>query len=353
MRENRPSSVGDVAAVFVRNVGFYRPLVSLSFAANYRVSGLNPFAYGLTNLALALLDAALLYALARRFTLPAGAALLGTAVWLFNFHGINMAILWLSGRTALLVCLFTLCTAHAWASRHRALAGMCCLCALFCKEEAVLVPAFFAAVAFLDAHGSSRIRSAAIGSWPLWLSLAVYALLRANSGAFGPVSAPAEYQFTFAPPAIARNILEYLDRGASLAVVVVAVLAILARRVPRTNEPERRIVVFGACWFVAFYLITIFLPVRSSLYATLPSIGSALIVAGVASAAARVEPARFRRAATGLLILAILLVPIYRQRNIRWVSLADLSAGVMRQVRLAAATEGETGSILLVDDLRS
>ncbi len=352
VRENRLSSVGDVAAAFSRNVGFYRPLVSLSFAANHRVSGLNPLGYGLTNLAIALLNAGLLYALARRLTLPASAAILGTAVWLFNFHGINMAILWLSGRTALLACLFSLCTAHAWMSRLHVLAAVSCLCALFCKEEAVLIPAFFSALAFLDVPGSSRTPRAAFSTWPLWLSLAVYAVLRAGSGAFGPVSAPTAYQFTFVPLAVARNVLEYLDRGASLAIAMSAVLVATARRLPRMSEPERGVLVYGACWFAAFYLITIFLPVRSSLYATLPSIGSALIAAGVASAAARVEPTRFARAATGLLILTIVLIPIYRQRNIRWVALADLSAGVMRQIQLAASAQGPMGSVVLVDDMR-
>lgn len=69
------------------NVGFYRPVVSASVASNHAAAGLEPFAYGLTNFALLLAAAGLLFLLARRLELPHDAALLAAAVWVFNFHG--------------------------------------------------------------------------------------------------------------------------------------------------------------------------------------------------------------------------------------------------------------------------
>ena len=60
-------------------------------------------ANGVTNVALALVGAALVYGLARAFSLPWGAAAFAGSLWLLNFHGINMAVLWISGRTALLL----------------------------------------------------------------------------------------------------------------------------------------------------------------------------------------------------------------------------------------------------------
>lgn len=50
----------------------------------------------------------LLFLLAERLGLPVPAALLTAAVWSFNFHGINVAVLWISGRTSLLVVLFAI-----------------------------------------------------------------------------------------------------------------------------------------------------------------------------------------------------------------------------------------------------
>ncbi|MNC96546.1 hypothetical protein D3C83_139460 [compost metagenome] len=68
--------------------------------------------------------------------LAPAASLLAAATWLFNFHAVNMAVLWLSGRTALLVTLFALASAHAMLRGRALLAGGACLLALLSKEEA-------------------------------------------------------------------------------------------------------------------------------------------------------------------------------------------------------------------------
>ena len=69
IHESQLHSAGDLVRLFSANVGFYRPLVSLSFAVDYRIWGLQPFGYGLTNLTFGLLGSLLLYQLARRFGL--------------------------------------------------------------------------------------------------------------------------------------------------------------------------------------------------------------------------------------------------------------------------------------------
>ena len=51
-------------------------------------------------------------------------ALVAAGVWLFNFHAVNMAVLWLSGRTALLVSLFSIGSVHAMLGRRFILAGV-------------------------------------------------------------------------------------------------------------------------------------------------------------------------------------------------------------------------------------
>jgi hypothetical protein len=102
IRESRVANLWEAAALFGKNHGFYRPLVALSFAANDAAFGNHPLGYGLTNLALCLLCAGLIALTFQALELPGFAAAFGAAVWLLNFHGINMAILWTSGRTALL-----------------------------------------------------------------------------------------------------------------------------------------------------------------------------------------------------------------------------------------------------------
>lgn len=339
--ESRVTSSSDLVALFQRNIGFYRPLVSASFAANYAVFGLNAFGYGITNLAVLLIDGALVFWLANRLTGVPEAALLAAVAWLFNFHGVNMALLWISGRTALLLCLFALGTAVAARSGRTLLAALLALAAMLCKEEAALLPLLFTVLAILD--GSPR------RYWMMWVALALYLALRVNSGAFGPQDAPPFYQFTFAPLALVRNVFEYLDRGATFAAAIAVALMIAARARPVFTDAEKRILACAAVWFVCFYALTVFVPVRSDLYALAPSIGSALAVAVVASAVRRTAVARVERCCVVLIVLVFLLIPIYRQRNERWVVPADLSASVLRTLHVATAGM-EGGEIVLVDD---
>ena len=343
--EGRIESTADILALFSSNVGFYRPLTSVSFAADHALWGPNAFGYGLTNLALCLACAVALFAVARRLELPAVAATVAAAAWLLNFHGVNMALLWLSGRTALLAALFSLSTAWAALGGRPFLAGLLALCAMLAKEEAVALPALFSLFFYVDEH---RVRSVAKAA-PLWCALIVYVALRLQSGAFWPADAPSYYRFTFDPALVGRNFLEYADRAGDLFVVLVAVFALATRtRWSNVSSAERRVVAFAALWIAATYALTVFLPVRSSLYALLPSAGSALALGAIASSAWRRDSGRFRKVTVALLILAAVLVPVYRSRNVRWVRLAELSEQVMRTIE-ADARGRPAGHVVLID----
>jgi hypothetical protein len=307
-------------------------------------------------------DATLLFGLARRFAIPAAAAVAGAAVWVFNFHGVNMALLWISGRTSLLVTLFALLAAHAWLTRRYLAAGVCAFAAMLCKEEAVLLPVVVAVFAAFDPQQPPLrpwARERRLGPiarlvrpplWPMWVAGLAYLLLRAQSGAFGPSDAPAFYQFSSSPALLLRNVVEYLDRAATVSVAVTLVLLAACRwhRVAATAD-ERRALGFAACWFPATYALTVLLPIRSSLYALLPSVATALAVAAIAARAQRANAIAFRRAAVGLIVVAALLVPVYRSRNQRWTELADLSALVIDTLQARAASLSP-GLIVLIDD---
>src|SRR5690242_4263446 len=70
-----------LGATLTDTSGFFRPVVGLSFRINDALSGVNAFAYGVTNFALAAACAALLYVLTRTFGLGASASLMAAAVW--------------------------------------------------------------------------------------------------------------------------------------------------------------------------------------------------------------------------------------------------------------------------------
>ena len=343
--DSRVTSFADAAALFTTNIGFYRPITNISFAIDGALWGGSAFGYGLTNLLLCLAVAGALFAVGRQVGLAPPGALLAAAVWMLNFHAINMAVLWLSGRTALLAALFSLGAVWGMFRGWPVASGILALAAMLSKEEAIALPALF------TVHALIVQRS--IGSaWtivPLWIALGIYLVLRLQSGAFWPSDAPAFYQFSLAPSVVGRNVLEYTDRAGTVFAVVAAVLAVAAPvRWRDLSAGERGVLGFAALWIGGMYALTVFLPVRSSLYALLPSLGSALALGTLAAAAHRRVPSRFAKVVIGLLVAAVLLVPVYRARNVRWVELAELSERVLRTIAADVANQS-AGHVVLVD----
>lgn len=138
--QNRVRSIGELLEVFRRDNGFYRPVVALTFTLNEWMFGANAFGYGMTNVVLALLCCASIVRLARAVRLPWGAATLAGALWLLNFHGIRMSVLWISGRTALVLTLAATAAATSLMRGHVVAATAWLIVALFAKEEAILLP---------------------------------------------------------------------------------------------------------------------------------------------------------------------------------------------------------------------
>ena len=341
------------------HVGFYRPVVALSFGLNYAVFGTWSLGYGLTNFMLVILCAAGVWLLARDLALPPSSALVASAVWAFNFHGINMSLLWLSGRTSLLLTLFALLTVMAARRGWLFLMFLGALLALGSKEEAVVLPLLCAVWAgepwtrgrWLD-H-ARRLMTGARRTWPTLVALVIYLVARTTSGAYTAASAPPYYRFTFEPRAIIENVLQYADRSMTVFAIAIAVWALVVWVPPSPRALNRDLVIKGLVWFAAGFALTLWLPVRSSLYALFPSVGMALIAAAIIDAMrdASLTP-RVNRAAWGALLLPFLLLPIYWSRNERWVELADLTTRTASAIEREAATI-PAGSIIELRDDRS
>src|SRR5258708_31335695 len=182
-----------------------------------------------------------------------------------------MAVIWISGRTALFRTLGALVAPPAVLRRHVLAAAAAMACALAAKEEAVLLPIVVLCWTMLlssDGWRASRWRILAA----LFVPLGAYLIARTQSGAFGPLNAPSFYQFTFAPAVVARNAFEYLDRGATAPLAVVAIAAIATALRPSIDPRPRRLLLACACWFCGGYGLTPLLQVPSDLYALLPSV---------------------------------------------------------------------------------
>ncbi len=144
---------------------------------------------------------------------------------------------------------------------------------------------------------------------------------------------------------------EYLDRSATVAIAVVIVILATIRTIGRLNDVEKRCAVSGCVWFLGAYALTVFLPVRSSLYACWPSVGAAIVAAAVASAMWRHAPATARRRSLVVLVLlTLLLLPIYRSRNLRLKREAQLSATVLNAIGTATRDLVEGDAIVVYDN---
>jgi hypothetical protein len=336
-------------------MGFYRPMVALSFALTTPLAGFDPRPYAWTNLGLALAIAAGIHGLTRRLGLAPGTSLFAAGVWLFNFHGINLSILWISGRTSLLGTLGAVLAAWAFAAGRSILAATLLLAALFGKEEPLLLPVVLAIWLAIDQRSLARAERAGLAPairrvLPLLIAVAVYLGMRAQTAAFTPASAPAFYRLN--PASLGDNIVQYADRALTFPLVVVALGALLARwRSIRLTSGERALVLKGLVWVAGGYALTIFLPVRSSLYACLPSVGAAIAAGAIGAAEWRAIRAP-RAVAVALLVLPLALWPVYRARNQRLRAEATLAAQTL-QLIAAQVQAARPQRIVLYDDRAS
>ena len=217
---SRIDSVADVFRLFRITDGFYRPLVSLTFGLDRLAFGINPRPYGWTNVGLVLIGALLIRQLAMTLGLTRGAGTLAASLWFLNFHGINQSILWVSGRTSLLVaCAGTACAIFI-VQRRLLWAVVFLALACFAKEEALTLPFVLAAWLYILGQGilnqddpASRIRTMATWLLGSAVVIASYLAIRSQTGAMTPATAPDYYQFTFEPAVVLRNALEYANRA--------------------------------------------------------------------------------------------------------------------------------------------
>jgi len=341
IRQSRMSGPSDAVRLFSQHNGFYRPLVSVTFALDHAAWGLRPFGYALTNLALALATAAVLMMIARGVGLAPPAALFAAALWAFNPHGIPMALLWISGRTSLLLCLFSALAAWSVLRRHTFVAALFVLAAMLSKEEAVLLPLMLVPwTAFSREHGVRWSRRALLSAAVLGLTWIPYFALRSRTAAYLPASAPPIYRPAFDAIAVLRNAAEYADRAATVGVALLLLTWLCVRRRPALSPAERGAVLLGLAWAIGGYGLTVFLPVRSSLYACFPSMGASLAAATVIGALWRQSTGWPRRVLPiAAMLLPVVMLPIYRSRARRWVKPADLSASVVADLRSIPADQ--------------
>lgn len=350
---NQVASWSDARALLLRTDGFYRPVVGATFALDRAAYGLEPFGFGVTNLGLLLLGAFALAFLGTSLGLRAATAVIAAGVWALNFHAVNMAVLWLSGRTALCVSVLALLAAAAVVRQKPIAAGAATLAAMLAKEEAVMLPFIFAGWAWVLAAPTPSAKAGHIAraTGPTWLALVIYVGMRAQTAAMTPMTAPDAYRFVLAPGALAGNALEYLDRACTFSLIVLIVAHVVAWQRPVMSDPLRRMLILGAIWFVGTFALTVFVPNRSSLYALLPSAAPALAVGfALQQLWDATDTAIQRRLVVAAVVLPVLLLPVYWSRNVRWIEIAELSSDTFAAVRRVVREHPDADRLTFRDD---
>jgi hypothetical protein len=154
------SSGGDLGEDFNR---YYRPVVTLAYALQFRAFGEAPLGYHAVSLALHLACVLLAFFwLTRRLASLGEAGLLGALVGaaLFALHPSRPeTVSWISGSTDLWMALFTLLGLHAWdrlqGPGRIVTTSLAFVLAVLSKEGAVLLPLLLAADACLLPVGAS------------------------------------------------------------------------------------------------------------------------------------------------------------------------------------------------------
>ena len=351
--QNRIRSAADLSRVALSDNGFYRPAVAFSFAANELAFGLNARAYGLTNVAFAALCGGAIYLLCRAVRLPRAAAVFGSALWLLNLHGVNMAILWISGRTALLATAAAAACTASVLNGHHVLATVLLGVAVLSREDAALLPIVTTLWAYL-LNRQGVIPPIRIRRW-MFVSgtlVAAYFAVRSTTNAMTPATAPSYYQLTANAGTLLRNAAEYADRTMTFAVGTLLLAALVMRPGVRVlDRTSRAIVMCAVLWLCAFLLPALLLPGRSSLYACLPSAGVCVAAAAVAERCWKLAaPSRQRYALIGAILLPLILWPIYYARTIRRVEMAEFSTRALSVLRPSLQPLPDNSRILIVDD---
>jgi len=179
---------------------FYRPLISITLALDYLVSGANPLAYHITNFSYQLASSFFLFLTTRllfdykteceRWSISFFAALFFAVCPLHP-----EVVSWVIGRvdsvaTTFLLAAFWLylrCANHA-SGANKTTSLICFVLSLLSKEMAVTLPPGLVLYEFLRSQGTLRQRfmSSCLRTYPYWIVLVIYLIIR--SAALGTIS---------------------------------------------------------------------------------------------------------------------------------------------------------------------
>jgi hypothetical protein len=277
---------------------YYRPVVSASFALDAGWSGVHPFGYHLTNLALFAVASVLAQALLRALGFGAVTAAAGALV--FAVHpALAAAVAWIPGRNETLVAIGALASWLAFLRERERPSwttmglhhGFFAL-ALFTKESAVVLPLVCATSAALIDPPRVPPARRRLGAYVYPIGWAI--IVGARVWAYPQSTASARGMFSNLPLVVTSlgkillpSHLSVFAVSEDLSLVPgVAAFAVLLVAVVRLPRVRGRIVALGGAAFLLFLAPALFLPGSLVLdhRLVLPAVGAIIVVAEIARA---------------------------------------------------------------------
>lgn len=210
-----PLSSNSLSDIFFsgRSWTFYRPMVNLTFLADYCLYGTGPAGYHLTNLFLHLINVLLVFHLGKLLTGNMAAAVLSCLI--FAVHPVNTeAVTWISGRGDLLFFLFYLLSISAfnrhladgkWKRTHLFLSCALFVPALLSKETAITLPVILFLMEFFFYKGASQPKKTLLLKYlPFMAIMVLYPVIRFSMGVY-------VYQYSMGAETIKRVIYYFFQ----------------------------------------------------------------------------------------------------------------------------------------------
>jgi len=340
-----------------RESGFYRPLVSLSFAIDYKIWGVKPGGFHFTNFLLHILSAVLVYFI---FNLLYGRRAISFFTGLlFAIHPIQVeTVSYISGRSDLLSVFFSLLSIYFFIKQDKNVNKLrrnlfyisslvSLLLAMLSKEIAVIVPLLLLLICYFFLKNDNRKSFYNLGlriGLPFVLSVS-YSFLRlgvlnfsdgfstfSNTNFFARIviflkALPVYWQMLLAPSNL-RFRLDNVDSFANqwyLLVISPVILAIIVY-FSYLSIKKNRFLVFGFGWFFISLapVSSIILPINYVLgerWLRLPAIGLFFLAAiGIQELLKRISPHKLARSILYVIIIAyfVLLSFITIKTNRIW-----------------------------------
>lgn len=354
---------------------YYRPLNRASYLIDYQLFGLNPGWFHAVNIVIHLLNAVLLYLVARRLLGDQDAALI--AALLFAAHPANSeAVNFISARNTLLALCFSLASLLAFLKaqekgvRWLILSALLFFFGLLSKETAFMLIAVITIYTFVPSPWISKkmLREQLMSLFPFLLAAVVYFGMRSYS-LQGVIGADVPVEGLFSRLAMNYHIIpQYLGlllfpvdltvfhsvpHGGILIppwylpvwiTLFIAVWIIIRRRHPAA--------LFGLVWCVVNYApISNIVPIPSDAiterFLTMPAVGFFIIVGAVVES---LHPkARTKLAAGAVVVIVLLCSAITIQRNRDWKDDYSLNLSGVKNNPDSADAHYQFGTFLLKD----